>query len=345
MDDLNLLFIASIVIMTLSLLWHVRKRFALDAQQKREQQELIEEAHEKEMQRRKQSGQPVKPKSGTAPKRVPIPINKTSTPFTGMYTPQNIAQWEVEIDQIRRTVNAQIDTKMLALQTLTLEADRAASRLEVLIDHLEKLIKKEQGNNQQDNTPPIQNTGHTDGYADKDYEEETQSSESISGGNLIRNSEMENLPAKPFNEVIGELEEQITSEAIREEPKPVKIISPPPAETAIPASAQANIRIQSALSSPNHTVPFVKPPSKAVKRPHNALSLETLYNDGTYTGGNFTVHNKSDKAVPEPASSPHLSLRKQVELLADNGCTANQIAQTLNITVGEVDLMLNLRRA
>ena len=147
MDDLPLLFIASLVIMTLSLLWHVRKRFALDAHRKLEQQELIEEAHEREMQRRKQSGLPVKPKSGTAPKRSFMLLNKSGTPFTGMYTPQNIAQWEIEIDQIRRTASAQMDTKMLALQTLTLEADRSASRLEVLIEHLEKLIKEVQGNN------------------------------------------------------------------------------------------------------------------------------------------------------------------------------------------------------
>lgn len=371
MDDITLMLIAGTVIATLSLLLHIRKRFAIDAKQKKEQQQAVKAYHEREIKQLKQSGTPVKPKSSVSSKRIPLP-DAVTTVFNGSYTPQNIAKWEVEIDQIGRSVSARIDMKMIALQTLTMEADRAASRLEILIEHLETLIKgavpsatlqplTEEKQVLQDIKEIIQEE-----IIEEIQEEKLPETNAEMSGNLIRSSETENIQTKTFSEVFSQLEdnpEYTEAEKRKETPEPVTVIPSSPAitpATVIPENplslspsrlpsdtiSPASIKIRSALSSQNYTVPFVKQSAKTEKRPRNALSLDTLYNGTTYknSGTSAARDTVSSSTASEIELSSHLSLRRQAETLADSGYTANQIAQTLNITVGEVDLMLSLRR-
>ena len=48
-------------------------------------------------------------------------IKREST-FAGGYKPESIAQWEVEFFELTRQMTAQIDTKMSALSTLSVDA-------------------------------------------------------------------------------------------------------------------------------------------------------------------------------------------------------------------------------
>lgn len=144
MDDLTLMFIAGVIILTMSLFLHLHKKHRLEAQRKLDRRKAALEAREKAIRQQKMMGEPVKLKpASTNLDRIPLPdaVDKT---FTGSFSPQSIAKWEVEMHQIGRQMMGQIDSKMIALQTLSMEANRSANRLELLIEHLEQLIEKSQ---------------------------------------------------------------------------------------------------------------------------------------------------------------------------------------------------------
>ena len=67
-------------------------------------------------------------------------IKKEST-FAGGYKPESIAQWEVEFFELTRQMTAQIDTKMSALSTLSVDAAKICQRMETLLERLEKAIQ------------------------------------------------------------------------------------------------------------------------------------------------------------------------------------------------------------
>ncbi|MGA2256501.1 MAG: hypothetical protein ABSG53_17775 [Thermoguttaceae bacterium] len=48
--------------------------------------------------------------------------------------PDDLAQWEVEMHETARQLSAQLDAKLSLLQSLIVEADRAAARLENVLD-------------------------------------------------------------------------------------------------------------------------------------------------------------------------------------------------------------------
>src|SRR5271157_4551382 len=48
--------------------------------------------------------------------------------------PDHLAQWEVEMHETARQLSAQLDAKLSLLQSLIVEADRAAARLEGALD-------------------------------------------------------------------------------------------------------------------------------------------------------------------------------------------------------------------
>jgi hypothetical protein len=51
----------------------------------------------------------------------------------GVNIPQEMANWEVEMHEFVREIKAELDSKMRALQAVTAEADRAATRLEAVL--------------------------------------------------------------------------------------------------------------------------------------------------------------------------------------------------------------------
>ena len=64
------------------------------------------------------------------------------TPFTGNI--QGVAaKWESEIHKLGRQIIGQIDSKMAALQAITLDANRTANRLEILVEHLEQIARQQ----------------------------------------------------------------------------------------------------------------------------------------------------------------------------------------------------------
>jgi hypothetical protein len=52
---------------------------------------------------------------------------------------RDLAKWEVQMHETARELSAQIDAKLSLLQSLTAEADRAAQRLEELLDRMPPL--------------------------------------------------------------------------------------------------------------------------------------------------------------------------------------------------------------
>ena len=84
--------------------------------------------------RRRMRGQ----RRDTAPMvRTPRPGAMESNTGTSADAPPQLARWEVEMHETARRLSAQLDSKMSALQALTAEADRAASRLEAALDRAE----------------------------------------------------------------------------------------------------------------------------------------------------------------------------------------------------------------
>jgi hypothetical protein len=55
------------------------------------------------------------------------------SPGRGADIPPEMASWEVEMHEFVREIKGELDSKMLALQAVTAEADRAAARLEAAI--------------------------------------------------------------------------------------------------------------------------------------------------------------------------------------------------------------------
>ena len=83
----------------------------------------------------------VHPKSRTASPQTRVPLGDPfGAPFAGNIQ-GSAAKWEVEIHQIGRHIIGQIDSKMAALQAITLDANRVANRLELLVEHLEHIAQ------------------------------------------------------------------------------------------------------------------------------------------------------------------------------------------------------------
>ncbi len=460
--------IAGIVILTAVLLRLVFKWYRSEARRKAEQQIAAQKARKAVRRKQTQLGEEVKAAhvvSRVAPERVPLsePYDKT---FTGGATPQSIAKWEAEIHQVGRQMIGQLDSKMVALQTLTLEANRAANRLEILVEHLEKISKLHPVSQVESirstaafaqfateartavetaaepTVPSIvadefeaeleEQVGEdpfAEFYAENfrdhilDPEREPQiPMESVPHQNIPTRGlipvEQAEAAAKetgglnPLSAVLGELDARAQVPippkppvSTRETVAPAMVLKTEPSQTFSerqegfqteridisrrfpdsigpttgaagsspgpirkklsrgknsplslgspampggndPAVGSVAIPPVSVVNSTSRRI-TVSPGRKDVEAP---LSMETLYDDGLAQreGGElFAVAGVATEApvrtVP-PELGSHLELRRQVELLSDYGYTPRQIAQSLDITVGEVDLVLNLRR-
>ena len=108
---------------------------------KQRQQETDQQAAEKA--ERKRQRETVIPKSKVLPSQTRGPMaDPFSAPFAGNI--QGVAaKWEAEIHQIGRQIIGQIDSKMAALQAITLDANRTANRLEILVEHLEQIARQQ----------------------------------------------------------------------------------------------------------------------------------------------------------------------------------------------------------
>jgi len=104
----------------------------------------------------------VRPKAKVSPPKTRVPLGDPfGTPFTGNIQ-GSAAKWEVEIHQIGRQIIGQIDSKMAALQAITLDANRTANRLEMLVEHLEQIARQqiEWQQNQLTDNDPTERSGH-----------------------------------------------------------------------------------------------------------------------------------------------------------------------------------------
>lgn len=146
-ENSTMVFILGVVIATASMILHLRKRFRQEAERKRTQQAAAKAAREADRQRQIQRGREVKPvqesRQSVGAPRVPLREPYADT-FDGAAAPRQIAKWEAEIHQIGRQMIGTLDSKMVALQTLTLDANRAANRLELLLEHMEELVRQVQ---------------------------------------------------------------------------------------------------------------------------------------------------------------------------------------------------------
>jgi hypothetical protein len=87
---------------------------------------------------------------------VPLP-DPFGIPFVGTIQ-GNAAKWEAEIHKIGRQIIGQIDSKMAALQAITLDANRMANRLEMLVEHLEQFAQTQMQGQQNQRTPYAEGT-------------------------------------------------------------------------------------------------------------------------------------------------------------------------------------------
>ena len=129
-----------IVIVVASMLRLTYQRIRKNAEKERQRETVVRAAQDAE---RKQRLAAAIPKSKVSSPKTRVPLGDSlGTPFAGNV--QGIAaKWETEVHQIGCQIIGQIDCKMAALQAITLDANRTANRLEILIEHLEQIARKQ----------------------------------------------------------------------------------------------------------------------------------------------------------------------------------------------------------
>ena len=136
------MFLLGLIIVIVTLMSQVGRRSRQNTVKRRQQEIAVRDAHEAEAERKRQM-QTGYPKSKVLPPKTRAPmVDPFGVPFTGNI--QGIAaKWESEIHQIGRQIIGQIDSKMSALQAITLDANRTANRLEILVEHLEQIARQQ----------------------------------------------------------------------------------------------------------------------------------------------------------------------------------------------------------
>ena len=251
---------AGIAIVIIVLFRQLRQRWHTDTQKQKERENAIRAAREAERSSLMQSGvqrsKVIQPKN-----RMPLG-DPLGTPFTGNI--QGIAaKWEVEIHKLGRQIIGQIDSKMSALQTITLDANRTANRLEILVEHLEQIARQQMEWQQNQ----------------REQSAETEKSPAEGTQTVIPATVSFPEKADPLGNVLKELADDLDdihqtikrSTVLREQPEPATILR---------------------------------------------MASETAYSN----------------------------LRSEVEMLANYGLEPQDIAQRLNISLGEVDLMLQVQQ-
>jgi hypothetical protein len=304
--------------------------------------------------------------------------------FNGAYSPRNIAKWEAEIHQIGRQMIGTLDSKMVALQTLTQEANRVANRIELLLERFEQLTEtqfqpKVSQNEEKIPPKPPENLpylipANTTELPAKSLVLNDLHPDQLQQPNTA-NETRETIPHATILKV-----ETLKVEALKNENKPEKLphSAEPLEQQQLPPTisfssghsssfglssaelADTNHRTKSSYyekpkyspeitnNSLRHGVRETPAQIKPLQKPEN-LSLGSLYDDGLATrehGKIFAVATTPHTNYTTTTNSQHDSqhdLQKQIKMLDNYGYTPRQIAQSLNITVGEVDLLLKLK--
>jgi len=115
---------------------------------------------------RRQANKPKQYKAAdhTSEQKSPLqntPSPKKRMPLLAGLLQSSAARWEAEIQQLGQQVIGQIDSKIVALQATTLNANRMAHRLEILVEQLEQ-IARQQRERQQNQAAHNTDTGITD---------------------------------------------------------------------------------------------------------------------------------------------------------------------------------------
>jgi hypothetical protein len=393
-DNTTFYMIAGIVVITASLLLHQFNRRKRELEQQTKHRKVVEAAQETERKRQLQMGKSVKTKLeksySTAPERVPLP-DLSDKQFTGAYSPRNIAKWEAEIHQIGRQMIGTLDSKMVAIQTLTQEANRVANRMELLLERFEELAKTQFNPKSQQNEEQSQPPFNEEQSPQKIPENlpnliPAGSTELPATSLVLNNLQPEHYQQTNTNETL----ETIPHATILKIEEPKKEIKPekwshstkslgqrlPPTislstnnplslgslglpeeklekkSSEIETEKETNSSYdEKTIYSPELTnntfrneiaenIAQIKP----LQKPDN-LSLGSLYDDELAEREHRKVFAvaASAPANPQPTNNSSPDLQKQIEMLNNYGYTSRQIAQSLNITVGEVDLLLKLK--
>jgi len=138
-DIYQLIFLLGLIVVIITLMRMMGQRVRQDAKKKKQHETALKAAHDLEHKIKSQGNLP---KSKVPPPKTRFPLgDPVGTPFTGAIQ-GHAAKWETEIHQLGRQIIGQIDSKMAALQAVTLEANRTANRLEILLEHLEQITQK-----------------------------------------------------------------------------------------------------------------------------------------------------------------------------------------------------------
>jgi len=134
------IFLLGVVIVVLTTLRMMVRRIRKNAEKEQQREATVRAAQVAE---RKRQQDAVIPKSKVSPPKMRAPlVDPFGTPFAGSAYGA-AARWEAEVHQIGRQIIGQIDCKMAALQAITLDANRTANRLEILVEHLEQIAQQQ----------------------------------------------------------------------------------------------------------------------------------------------------------------------------------------------------------
>jgi hypothetical protein len=372
--------ILGIVIIIISLMVQLRKRYKSESERKKKQYEAILKAQKEKRDELIQKGEDPKNKPGTAEiTRIPIGA-PFSNKFAGTSAQGQLAKLEVEIYSLGRQLIGQLDSKMVAIETLTLEANRTANRLELLIEHFEQITNK------LENQRKTKNETETKTETKIQYQQTNNTTKIIQNNSITESTIPKNENTKQkiepqpinFNDYLNEFETEINNfrdkvddfgeskevtilHVVAEQdkkspnksdkiepvkikpdpitPTPISILTPTatPTPTQTPASASTSKTDPFSLSAPRF--PGSDTNEKKIRtniatnnRDNNqpaSLSIDTLFNEPS-------THKTTNK-------NTSITNRKQVEMLANYGYSTKEIAQNLNIPIGEVDLILNTK--
>ena len=134
--------LAGLILIIMVLMRQMGQRARQNARKQKQREETLRVAQEADRKNRTQTVLPM-PKSKIIPPQTRAPLGDPfGSPFVGNIQ-GHAAKWEAEIHQLGRQIIGQIDSKMAALQAITLDANRTANRLEILVEHLEQIARNQ----------------------------------------------------------------------------------------------------------------------------------------------------------------------------------------------------------
>ncbi|MDR2171717.1 MAG: hypothetical protein LBP59_16360 [Planctomycetaceae bacterium] len=370
MQNSTYLFILGVMIVIISFILQLRKRYKTEAAKKKKLYADIAAAQKERREELIQKGEDPKKKLGESDlSRVPLgePFRNK---FSGSAAQSQIGKWETEMFTLSRQLIGQIDSKMVAIETLTLEANRTANRLELLIEHFENIIDKIENNNKNKSNETINNitqfTKHN----------QTQQQETIKKENEIIQQNPEQQPKK-FKDYIKELTTEINEFQDKIDDfgtlKDVTILKPITDKEKITTNNNAEFNNAEIKNTEFKNIEIknteIKNTPEKTETNHNPLSLspprlpgenitENFISNVNHTPKNNQKNNQpSNLAIDEffnntqnnvtknnPAPNATPPNRQQITMLANYGYSTKEIAQNLNIPIGEVELILESKK-